>query len=88
MVAYRRPSNGWRLLSVLCTSQNIPTNYFISFIQADGWRLRECGLDRYSLRSKGNIRGRSYIPESGFINWAFLDRQHMGNLLISDPLQL
>jgi hypothetical protein len=70
-VAYRRPSNGRKLLSDLCSSRNISTNYFISFIHAGGWRLKDCGFDKYSLRSRGDIRGRSYIPEFGFISWTF-----------------
>jgi hypothetical protein len=56
-----------RFLSGLSTSRNIPTNYFLYFIQVDRWRLRDCGLDKYSYRSRGDIRGRSYIPESGFV---------------------
>jgi hypothetical protein len=68
-----RPSNGRRLMNGLFTSRSIPTNYFLSFIQADGWRLEECGLDKYSLRSRGDIKGKSNIPESGFFSWALLD---------------
>jgi hypothetical protein len=56
-----------RFLSGLSTSRSIPTNYFLYFIQVDRWRLRDCGLDKYSYRSRGDIRGRSYIPESGFV---------------------
>jgi hypothetical protein len=73
MVAYRRPSNDRRLMSGLSTNQNIPANYFLSIIQADGWRLGDCGLDKYNLRNRGDIRGRSYIPESSLICWALLD---------------
>jgi hypothetical protein len=67
VVAYRGPSNGRRLLSGLCNSRNISTNYFISFIHAGGWRFGDYGLDKYSLRSKKDIKGRSYIPESNLV---------------------
>jgi hypothetical protein len=67
MVAYRRPSNGRELLSGLYSSQNINTNNFLSFIPNDGWRLRDCGHDKNSPKSIGDIRERSYIPESGLV---------------------
>jgi hypothetical protein len=31
------------------------------------------GLNKGSPRSRGNVRGRSYIPESSLVCWAFLD---------------
>jgi hypothetical protein len=62
------------LLSGLRNSRSISTNDFLSFILAGGWRLGECGLDKYSLRSRGDIRGRSYIPESGLVCWDLVDR--------------
>jgi hypothetical protein len=34
--------------------------------------LETVGLTK-SPRSRGNIRGRSYIPESSFVSWALLD---------------
>jgi hypothetical protein len=49
-------------------------NNFLPFIQADGWRLKDCGLEKYNLRSGGDIRGRSNIPESSFNSSALLDR--------------
>jgi len=73
MMAYRKSSNGEGLLS----DRNISTNYVLSFVPDYEWRLRDCGLDKNYFRSRGNVRERSYIPESCLVCWA---------LLISDPL--
>jgi len=48
-------------------------NHIGSFFHASGWRLGDYGLDKYSLRSRGDIRSRSYIPESSLVSWALLD---------------
>jgi len=34
---------------------------------------RNVGLTKTVLEVKGNVRGRSYIPELGFVCWALLD---------------
>jgi hypothetical protein len=73
VVAYRRTSNNRRLLSDFCTSWNIPIINFLSFIQADRKKPGNYGLDKNSLRSRGDIKGRNYIPESGLAFWAILD---------------
>jgi hypothetical protein len=69
MMAYRRLSNGGELLS----DWNISTNYVLSFVHDCEWRLGDCELDKNSPRSRRNVRGRSYIPESGLVCWALLD---------------
>jgi hypothetical protein len=63
-MAYGRSFNGGRFLS----DWNISTNYVLSFVHDGEWRLNKA-----SPRSKGNVRGRSYIPKSGLICWALLD---------------
>jgi hypothetical protein len=68
-MAYGRSSNGERLLN----DWNISTNYVLSFVLNCEWRLGDCGLDKDSPRSRGNVRGMSYIPESDLIYWARLD---------------
>jgi hypothetical protein len=83
-MAYGRSSNGGEFLS----DQNISTDYVLPFVHDCEWRLGDCGLDKDSPRSRGNVRGRSYIPKSSLVCWALLDWQHMGQLLIGDPLQL
>jgi hypothetical protein len=57
-MAYGRSFNGGRLLS----DWNISTNYVISFVHHGEWRFEDCGLNKDSPRSAGNVRGRSYIP--------------------------
>jgi hypothetical protein len=56
VVAYRKPSNGRELLSGLCSSRNISTNNFLSFIPDGGWRLGDCGLDKTVLEVEGYQR--------------------------------
>jgi hypothetical protein len=68
VVASRRLSLGRRHLSGLCHSRNISTNDSLSLIHTGRWRLGDCGF-----RSRGDIRSRSYIPESCFVCWALLD---------------
>jgi hypothetical protein len=69
VVAYRRSFNGGGLLS----GRNISTNYVISFAHDYEGRLGDCGLDKNSPRSRGNVRGRGYIPEFDLVCWALLD---------------
>jgi len=58
VMPYRRSSNGEGLLS----DRNISTNYVLSFVHYYERRLEDCGLDKNSPRSRGNVRRRSYIP--------------------------
>jgi hypothetical protein len=68
-MTYRRSSIGGKLLS----DRNISTDYVLPFVQDCGWRLGECGLNKDSSRSIGNVKGKSYIPEHSLVCWAFLD---------------
>jgi hypothetical protein len=61
--------NGGQLLS----DQNISIDYVFPFVHNCEWRLRDGGLDKDSPRSRGNVRGRSYIPEFGLVCWTLLD---------------
>jgi len=60
VMVYGRSSNGGELLS----DRNISTDYVHPFVHDCEWRLGDCGLDKDSPRSRGNVKGRSYIPES------------------------
>jgi hypothetical protein len=68
-MAYGRSSNGGELLS----DRNISTDYVLPFVHDYEWRLEDCGLDKDNPRSRGNVRGKSYIPKSGLVYWALLD---------------
>jgi hypothetical protein len=69
-MAYRRFSDGMRLLSVW----NISINFSIPFIFNSGGRLWDCKFNKDSPGSRGSIRRRSYIPKTSFVVWALLDR--------------
>jgi hypothetical protein len=73
VVAYRRLSLGRRDLSRLCNSRNISTNDSLSLIHAGGWRLKNYGLDKYSLGSRRDIISNGYLPESCHVSWAFMN---------------
>jgi hypothetical protein len=68
-MAYRRSSNDGELLS----DRNISIDYVLPFVHDCEWRHEDFGLDKDSPRSRGNVRGKSYIPESGLVCWALLD---------------
>jgi hypothetical protein len=68
VVAYRRSSDGKRLLS----AWNIIINLVFPFIFNNGGRLWDCRFDIYSLGSRGSVSGRSYIPETSRVGWALL----------------
>jgi hypothetical protein len=68
-MAYGRFSDGREFLS----DRNISIDFVLLFIHDSGWRLEDCGLHKDSPRSKGNIKGRSYILESNLVCWAILD---------------
>jgi len=51
---------------------------------AMGGRLWDCRFDKYSLGSRGSVRGRSYIPKTSLVGWALLNGQHAGQHFISD----
>jgi hypothetical protein len=63
-MTYRRSSNGGKLLS----DWNIST----PFVHDCGWRLGDYRLNKDSPRSRGNVKGMSYIPEFSLICWALL----------------
>jgi hypothetical protein len=46
-------------------------SFLLSTIVSEG--SGTVGLKKDSPRSRGNVRGRSYIPESGLVCWALLD---------------
>jgi hypothetical protein len=64
-----KSSNGREFLS----NRNISIDYVLPFVHDCEWRLEDCGLDKDNTRSRGNVRGWSYIPESGLVCWALLD---------------
>jgi hypothetical protein len=68
-MACGRSSNGGELLS----DRNISADYVLPFVYDCEWRLVDYGLDKDSHRSRGNVRGRSYILESGLVCWALLN---------------
>jgi hypothetical protein len=68
-MAYGRSSDGRELL----IDRNISIDFVLTFILDYGWRLCDCGLNKDIPRSRGNLRGRSYIPESSLVCWALLD---------------
>jgi hypothetical protein len=68
-MAYRRFSNGRGLLS----ARNISINFVLLFILNSWGRLWDCRLNKDSPRSRGNIKRRSYIPETSLVDWALLD---------------
>jgi hypothetical protein len=70
MMAYRRSSDGKRLLS----AWNIIINLVLPFIFENGRRLWDCRFDKYNLGSRGSVSGRSYIPETSLVSWALLNR--------------
>jgi len=59
-MTYRRLSNGGKLLS----DRNVSIDFVLPFVHDCGWRLGDCGLNKDSPKSIGNVRGRSHIPES------------------------
>jgi hypothetical protein len=67
MMAYRRSSDSRGLLS----DRNISIDFVLPFILDRGWRLGDCGFNKDSPASRGDVRGRSYIPESSLVCWAF-----------------
>jgi hypothetical protein len=68
-MAYGRSSDGRELMN----DRNISFDFVIPFIHDNGWRLRDCGLNKDSPRCRGNFRRRSYIPESSLVFWALLN---------------
>jgi hypothetical protein len=68
-MAYSRFSDGMGLLS----AWNISINFVLPFILNSWGRLWDCRLNKDSPRSRGNIRRRSYIPETSLVGWALLD---------------
>jgi hypothetical protein len=68
-MAYRRFSDGRGLLS----AWNISINFVLPFILKSGGRLWDCRLNKDSPRSRGNIRRKSYIPETNLVSWALMD---------------
>jgi len=68
-MAYGRFSDGRGLLS----TQIISIDFVLPFILNSGWRLWDCRLNKGSLGSRGNIRKRSYVPETSLGSWALLD---------------
>jgi hypothetical protein len=71
VVAYRRSSDGMRLLS----TWNIIINLVLPFIFSNGGRLWDCRFDKHSLGSRRSVSGRSYIPETSLVGRALLNRQ-------------
>jgi len=66
VMAYRRSSDGMRLLS----AWNIIINLVLPFIFSNGGRLWDCRFHKYSLGSRVSVIGRSYIPETSlFGEW-------------------
>jgi len=80
VVAYRRSSDGMRLLS----AWYIIINLVLPFLFSNGGRLWDCRFDKYSLGSRRSVSGRSYIPETSLVGWALLNGQHVSQLFISD----
>jgi hypothetical protein len=80
VVGYRRSSDGMSLLS----AWNIIIDLVLSFIFSNGGRLWDCRFDKYSLGSRRSVSGRSYIPETSLVGWAFLNGQNASQLFISD----
>jgi hypothetical protein len=78
----RRSPDGMKLPS----AWNIIVDLVLSFIFNSGRRLWDCWFHKHNLLGRRNIRKGSYIPETSFVGWALLDRQHMSQLLISDSL--
>jgi hypothetical protein len=68
-MAYGRSSDGRELLS----DWNISIDFVLPFILDCGWRLKDYGLKKDNPRSRGNVSGKSYIPESSIVCWALLD---------------
>jgi hypothetical protein len=68
-MAYGRSSDGRELLS----DWNISIDFVFPFILDSGWRLGDCGFNKDNPKSRRNVRGMSYIPESCLVCWAFLD---------------
>jgi hypothetical protein len=64
VVAYRRSSDGMRLLS----AWYIIINLVLPFIFSNGGRLWDCRFDKYSLGSRGSVIGRSYIPKTSLVD--------------------
>jgi hypothetical protein len=79
-MAYMRSSYRKWLLS----AQNISINLVLPFIFNSEGKLWDCRLNKGSLGGRGNIRGGSYIPETRFVGWAFLNGQHASQLFIND----
>jgi hypothetical protein len=74
MMAYGRASFGMRLLNDFSINQTFSSNDSIFLIHAGRWKLGDCGLDKHSFRSRGDMRGKSYIPKSDLVSWALLNR--------------
>jgi hypothetical protein len=68
-MAYRRFSYGRGLLSAL----NISIKLVLPLIFNNGGRLWDCRLNKDSPRSRGSIKGRSYIPKTSLVGWALLN---------------
>jgi len=68
-MAYGRSSDGMSDM----TNGNISIDFVLLFILNCGWRPEDCRLNKDSPGSRGNIRRRSYIPETSFVSWALLD---------------
>jgi hypothetical protein len=58
----------------LLSASNIIIELVLSFIFSSGRRLWDCRFHKYSLSSRGSFRRGSYIPETGLVSWALLNR--------------
>jgi len=72
VMVYRRSYDGIRLLS----AWNIIINLGLPFIFSNGGRLWDCRFHKYSLGSIRSVSGRSYVPKTSLVGWAFLNGQH------------
>jgi hypothetical protein len=68
-MVYGRSFNSRELL----IDRQIFIDYVLPFILDCGWRLKDYGLKKDNPRSRGNVSGKSYIPESSIVCWALLD---------------
>jgi hypothetical protein len=80
VMAYRRSSDGMRLLS----AWNIIINLVLPFIFNNEGRLWNCRFHKYNLRSRGSVSGKGYIPETNLVGWALMNGQHASQFFIND----